>query len=77
MLKPLSMSIALVSNNPDVTRDSFAHAVSQHSGELQADGPGIVRDPTGQGATDKELLEAMDPRALWVQVQEAAGQGTC
>ena len=49
------------------------HAEPGH--ELQADGAGAARDPAGQGATDEELLAAMDPRALWVQVQEAAGLG--
>jgi len=34
-----------------------------------------VRDLAGQGATDEEMVAAMDKRALWVQVQEAASQG--
>jgi len=43
--------------------------------ELHADGQSAVRDLAGQGATDEEMVAAMDKRALWVQVQEAASQG--
>lgn len=78
----LNLGLALLFSNAArsgsitvVSEQGFCCARAEPGRELQSDGAGAGRDPTGQGATDDELLQAMDPRALWVQVQEAAGQG--